>query len=114
MVPLELSRLKRELKGKGPAKKRPVKKKAIHDRVFRPDIGPGSGWSSPTASERIATQEESSRPPSMVSAIDESTLSARELELKREIEDAHMALAEQDFYGILGIAKDANGDEIKR
>ena len=115
IVPVELVRLKKELRGEKIEKPSSGR---LRPRVYRPDIGgapstsppPPSRAPSPAAPPASKPASAPSTPPSSSTA----RPSAEDAALKKRIEDAHAKMREQSLYEFLGVAKSAGHAEIKQ
>lgn len=107
LVPLEISREARNVKGQSAAA--PVAKKSLQERVFRPDIGlEGSIPPVPTVAPRPrAAEPEAKKEPA------KKVLSGKDWELKKKIDAAFDAMAEQNHYAFLGLKQGAPETAIK-
>jgi len=113
VVPLELSRLKRELSGKSTSPPAAAPRKPIQDRVFRPDI---TGGFKTTSSTGVAHVDESAADDGGANArstLVESALSASDRALKREIDAAYDAREGRTFYEVLGLDPKASANDVK-
>jgi curved DNA-binding protein CbpA len=117
LLPLEVKRAKAKIKGVTSSSK-PTQRKAIHERVFRPDIGLGG--------ESEAEEEAASRPPAAAPAAaapkpismegapaKAEPLKAKDWEVKKKLTAAFDAMGDQNHYGFLGIKEGANDADVK-
>lgn len=116
IVPLEITRLKKQLNGETVGK--PTGNR-LRPRVFRPDIGIGAQGAAaypPPPKAPAATPPASAPPPPPKAAPTGAgaTLSAEESELKKRIEAAHALLREQNHFQFLGVPPTAGPAEVKQ
>lgn len=105
VVPVELVRLKKEVRGE--QVERPTGSK-LRARVFRPDIGvsPPASAPAPKPTPPPATQ---AVPPRAAAPV-----SAEETSIKRRVDEAHAKMRERNHYEFLGLAKTAGPAEVKQ
>jgi curved DNA-binding protein CbpA len=117
LVPMEIKRLKAKIKGKGSATKKPTQRKAIHERVFRPDIGlSGEGEAAADAPAPRASSSGGGapKPVSMEGTPAKAEpLKAKDWDVKKKLAAAFDAMGNQDHYAFLNVDENASDADIK-
>ncbi len=125
LLPLEINRAKKSVKGVAPTRP-PSKRKAINERVFRPDIGL-SGEGAPEGPPPPTHQGTTTQPapaavdfgasvktPPPTPTGERGPLDAKTWSIKKRILEAHEKLARQNHYAFLGVRTDAALPDIRK